>query len=207
MHTHLLYRSLVAPRVLGFLFAVLALLTSLSAHAQGGYVRGTVVDVLTGQGVDAASVELLRPDSSVVDRAEAFSRGSVLTYQDHQPARFTLSVPQPGAYLLRVSMTGYTTLWKRIEVSFRGRNRYFEAGELALKRGKVLAKGFEGRRGLLELRGGVSHCDLCRGNKKRAGPRHKKGGEPRADDPVPKTHQKTSSQSLTTILGCDCWLS
>ena len=134
MHTHLLYRSLVAPRVLGFLFAVLALLTSLSAHAQGGYVRGTVVDVLTGQGVDAASVELLRPDSSVVDRAEAFSRGSVLTYQDHQPARFTLSVPQPGAYLLRVSMTGYTTLWKRIEVSFRGRNRYFEAGELALKR-------------------------------------------------------------------------
>ena len=134
MHTHLLYRSLVAPRVLGFLLAVLALLTSLSAHAQGGYVRGTVVDVLTGQGVDAASVELLRPDSSVVDRAEAFSRGSVLTYQDHQPARFTLSVPQPGAYLLRVSMTGYTTLWKRIEVSFRGRNRYFEAGELALKR-------------------------------------------------------------------------
>ena len=134
MHTHLLYRSLVAPRVLGFLLVVLALLTSLPAHAQGGYVRGTVVDVLTGQGVDAASVELLRPDSSVVDRAEAFSRGSLLTYQDHQPARFTLSVPQPGAYLLRVSMTGYTTLWKRIEVSFRGRNRYFEAGELALKR-------------------------------------------------------------------------
>ena len=134
MHTHLLYRSLVAPCVLGFLFAVLALLTSLSAHAQGGYVRGTVVDVLTGQGVDAASAELLRPDSSVVDRAEAFSRGSLLTYQDHRPARFTLSVPQPGAYLLRVSMTGYTTLWKRIEVSFRGRNRYFEAGELALKR-------------------------------------------------------------------------
>lgn len=134
MHTHLLYRSLVAPRVLGFLLAVLALLTSLSAHAQGGYVRGTVVDVLTGQGVDAASVELLRPDSSVVDRAEASSRGSVLTYQDHQPARFTLLVPQPGAYLLRVSMTGYTTLWKRIEVSFRGRNRYFEVGELALKR-------------------------------------------------------------------------
>lgn len=134
MHTNLLYRSLVAPRVLGFLLAVLALLTSLSAHAQGGYVRGTVVDALTGDGVHAASVELLRPDSSAVDRTEATSRGSVLTYQDHQPASFELSVPQPGMYLLRVSMTGYMTLWKRIEVSFRGRNRYFEAGELALKR-------------------------------------------------------------------------
>ena len=113
------------------LLALAGLLFTLSARAQGGYVRGHVVDAFTGDGVVDARVAVVRTDGSAV--ADTFSHAMMKPGTDFfYPARFTLAVPVAGTYVLRIMKAGYEPYERRVEVQFSRRNRYVDLGYIAL---------------------------------------------------------------------------
>lgn len=118
-------------RLFPILLALSGLLFTLSARAQGGYVRGHVIDAFTGDGVVDARVAVVRTDGSAV--ADTFSRAMTKPGTDFfYPARFTLAVPAAGTYVLRIKKAGYEPFERRVEARFSRRNRYVDLGHLAL---------------------------------------------------------------------------
>ena len=108
---------------------VLMFACSVEAHAQR-VVRGTVVDSLSSSGLPAANAVLLNKDSSFVNGLPTDSAG-----------HFKLSLPGRGAYILRITMTGYKT--KYIDIAKGQRKQTLELGTISLPLSYVLLKGAE----------------------------------------------------------------
>lgn len=116
---------------------VLMFACSIEAHAQR-VVRGTVVDSLSSSGLPAANAVLLNKDSSFVNGLPTDSAG-----------HFKLSLPGRGAYILRITMTGYKT--KYIDIAKGQRKQTLELGTISLPLSYVLLKGAEVKGSLSEV--------------------------------------------------------
>lgn len=84
------------------LFAMAALMAVISMQAQRT-ISGTVVDNAQQEAVIQATVALLKTDSTLVANAATNLEG-----------KFSLTAPQDGRYLLRITYLGYKTLFKNI---------------------------------------------------------------------------------------------
>ena len=100
--------------------------------------KGTVVDSLSSSGLPAANAVLLNKDSSFVNGLPTDSAG-----------HFKLSLPGRGAYILRITMTGYKT--KYIDITKGQRKQTLELGTISLPLSYVLLKGAEVKGSLSEV--------------------------------------------------------
>jgi len=93
-----------------------ALLTALSTKATGRLaqsgneaqrtVSGTVIDGEEGEAVIGATVALLKADSSLVANAKTNYDGL-----------FTMTAPQDGQFIVRITYIGYKTLYRNVSIS------------------------------------------------------------------------------------------
>lgn len=95
-------------------------------------VKGTAVDSLTMRGLAAANVVLLDNDSAFAGGLPTDTAG-----------RFSLPLPRKGRYILRISMTGYKTLYFNIESGRRGKTS--DLGIIRMPLSYVSLKGAEVR--------------------------------------------------------------
>lgn len=109
-----------------FLLSMAVLLfAALSVQAQRT-ISGTIVDKNNNEPAVQASVSLLKSDSTVVVSTASNSRGV-----------FSLTAPQDGSFLLRVTYVGYKTLFRNVTVS----GRPVQLGTLSIEEDAVMLKG------------------------------------------------------------------
>ena len=85
---------------------LLLTLLAITVQAQTHLITGAVTDKNSKEGVEQATVQLLRTDSSYVCGTLSDEKGV-----------FSLNAPEDGKYLLRITSVGYKTAVKRIEMS------------------------------------------------------------------------------------------
>ena len=110
------------------LMAVMLTTAALSVQAQTRTVSGSVVDNEQREAVVQATVALLRRDSSLVANAKTNLEG-----------RFTMTAPDNGQYLVRITYVGYKPLFKTVTMSGSPVN----LGTLTLEVDAVMLKGTE----------------------------------------------------------------
>ncbi len=88
------------------LFMLLLLLSVLTANAQSRLITGAVVDKDAKEPVEQATVQLLRTDSTYVT--------GTLT---NESGLFSLTAPDDGKYLLKITNVGYKPTVKRIQMA------------------------------------------------------------------------------------------
>src|ERR1700677_4337246 len=101
------------PKIL--LFGPL-LVMALAANGQRLFLKGKVVDSMSGKGLASATISLVRATDS-----------ALLTFGIADPAgEFRLPLKGSGPYLLSVSYTGYQPVWRALKNGDR------ELGEIVL---------------------------------------------------------------------------
>lgn len=84
---------------------VIVLISTTYVLAQQRKITGKIIDSDTKEAIMQTTVQLLKNDSSYVG-------GGVTT----EEGVFSVSAPQNGKYLLKISNVGYPTLYKRLSV-------------------------------------------------------------------------------------------
>jgi len=97
------------------LFCLLCTVQTLGAQEKKK-VTGTVVNLLTGESIAAAKVELLNSDSILVDSTTT----SLQSIKGKYYSRFAFSVSKDGKYIIRCSHKDYGTACNRINLKFHG---------------------------------------------------------------------------------------
>ncbi|MBQ9357805.1 MAG: TonB-dependent receptor [Prevotella sp.] len=103
------------------------LTAALSASAQRT-ISGTVVDKADNEPIIQATVALLKTDSTLVANAVTNAQGN-----------FSVTAPQDGNFLLRVTYVGYRTLFRNITMS----NRPQQMGTLQIEVDAIMLQGTE----------------------------------------------------------------
>ena len=85
---------------------ILFLTVSVFSFAQSRRISGTLIDKDTKEGVMQATVQLLKNDSSFVNGAISDEQG-----------KFSVTAPQNGKYLLKVTSIGYKTLVRDVSIT------------------------------------------------------------------------------------------
>lgn len=118
-------------KLLLLLFCLLPL--ALWGQRKGG-ITSSVGDYVTHGILRNSLIELLTTDSVVIDSARAggmMQQGEKITYF----ANFSITIPKPGNYLLRVSYKGYETLYQPLSITkFYSREFYRKIPPIYLKR-------------------------------------------------------------------------
>ena len=97
---------------------------ALSIEAQRT-ITGTIVDKVSNEPAMQASVQLLKADSTRVASTASSTSG-----------KFTLTAPQDGKYLVKVTYVGYKTLFKDVTMS----GQPVQLGTLSLEEDATLLK-------------------------------------------------------------------
>ncbi|MFA6873788.1 MAG: TonB-dependent receptor, partial [Bacteroidaceae bacterium] len=97
------------------LFCLLCIIQTAGAQEKKK-VTGTVVNLLTGEPIAAAKVELLNSDSILVDSTTT----SLQSIKGKSYARFVFPVSKDGKYIIRCSHKDYETGCNRISLKFHG---------------------------------------------------------------------------------------
>lgn len=103
------------------LITLLLIAILLPAHAQKVLVAGNVLDKRTNEGLELATVQLLKMDSTFVTGASTDTTGL-----------FKVIAPVPGDYIIKASYTGFTTEARKFTVN---------AGHESTYAGKFLLEG------------------------------------------------------------------
>ena len=85
---------------------ILFLTVSVFSFAQSRRISGTLIDKDTKEGVMQATVQLLKSDSTFVNGAISDDQG-----------KFSVTAPQNGRYLLKITSIGYKTLVRDISIT------------------------------------------------------------------------------------------
>ena len=85
---------------------ILFLTVSVFSFAQSRRISGTLIDKDTKEGVMQATVQLLKSDSTFVNGAISDDQG-----------KFSVTAPQNGKYLLKITSIGYKTLVRDISIT------------------------------------------------------------------------------------------
>ena len=85
---------------------ILFLTVSVFSFAQNRRISGTLIDKDTKEGVMQATVQLLKSDSTFVNGAISDEQG-----------KFSVTAPQNGKYLLKITSIGYKTLVRDISIT------------------------------------------------------------------------------------------
>ena len=112
----------------GLLFFVAFFVSVLSLHAQRT-ISGQVIDKDEQEAVIQATVALLKGDSTtIVSNAVTNANG-----------QFTMTAPQDGSFLLRITYVGYKPLWRNITVN----GKPVQLGTLTIETDAIMLKGTE----------------------------------------------------------------
>ena len=114
--------------VRGLLFFVAFFVSALSVHAQRT-ISGQVIDKDEQEAVIQATVALLKTDSTTI-AANAVTNAS---------GQFTMTAPQDGRFLLRITYVGYKPLWRSVAVS----GKPVQLGTLTIETDAIMLKGTE----------------------------------------------------------------
>lgn len=98
--------------------SLLLLLLGLWLPAQGRHLTGRVVDDRSGEELPGVTVELLRLADSTLVRSAVTSERTVFGWKT---VGYDIDVDNNTAYLLRFSMVGYRTLYRRVDVKMAER--------------------------------------------------------------------------------------
>ncbi len=129
------------PSFLRVIIVLVLLISSSFAQSREIVVRGVVRDIITGQGVDGASVMIMDKDSAVVAQATAKipftyvdnEDGSRIGYKDkNSGAAFELAVAANGPYTIYVSMQGYEHEAADVEIAPKNRNKPIKIEDILL---------------------------------------------------------------------------
>ena len=100
------------------LCSLLLLLLGLWLPAQGRHLTGRVVDDRSGEELPGVTVELLRLADSTLVRSAVTGERTVFGWKT---VGYDIDVDNNTAYLLRFSMVGYRTLYRRVDVKMAER--------------------------------------------------------------------------------------
>lgn len=118
------------------LLSLLILLPGLS-YAQGGYVCGEVSEAYLQEALPEVEAALLRADSTVISTSVSkYQRvtttdvhgNTSVTVDRYAGAKFRVSVPGDGKYILRLSLKGYETKYADLTVKLNHRTQEYDAG-------------------------------------------------------------------------------
>ncbi len=114
-----------------FLLLHLLLISGLSASAQK-FLTGRIADFITNTSLtdSITSIELLRPDSTVVTGGSVFAQSN----KGKQATLFYVKADKEGDYLLRVKNPDYHTLYHPVHVRFYRRENSINIGRLQMRR-------------------------------------------------------------------------
>ena len=121
-------RATYGNTVRGLLFFVAFFVSAVSVQAQRT-ISGQVIDKDENEAVIQATIALMKPDStSLMANAVTNANG-----------QFTMTAPQDGNFLVRVTYVGYKTLYKSVTVS----GKPIQLGTLTIETDAIMLKGTE----------------------------------------------------------------
>jgi len=127
--------------LVGFLLSLTLPFISLSAFSQHTAIKGRVTDSTNVVGLPYSTVSLVNAsDSALVTYTMADSTGD-----------FKLDKVSKGNYLLSVSHTGYTAIWRSLSIP--GTEKIYDAGTVALNISQLQEVNVVARRPPVEFRG------------------------------------------------------
>lgn len=109
-----------------FFAIMLVTVCALTAMAQNRTLRGTIIDKETKEPVMQTTVQLLKSDSTFVAGAASDEDG-----------KFSVSAPQNGKYILKISNIGYTTKYQNLTVE---NDKDYDFGTVSLATDAVMLK-------------------------------------------------------------------
>ena len=109
------------------LLILMLTLMSLVAGAQESVVSGLLYDRDTKEGIIQATVQLLKMDSTYVAGAVSDIDG-----------KFSVSLAEPGKYIVKITSVGYQPLTKNVTVSA---DKELALGNLQMKADAIMLKG------------------------------------------------------------------
>lgn len=106
----------------------LLLLSCVRLQAQNYFIGGSVIDQITQKAMEAATVQLLKMDSTLVSTTITGKNG-----------KFNIQTKQAGNYLIKVSFIGYKANIRKTGVT--PRNPKIEIGTIIMEENDILLKG------------------------------------------------------------------
>lgn len=106
----------------------LLLLSCVRLQAQNYFIGGSVIDQITQKAMEAATVQLLKTDSTLVSTTITGKNG-----------KFNIQTKQAGNYLIKVSFIGYKANIRKTGVT--PRNPKIEIGTIIMEENDILLKG------------------------------------------------------------------
>jgi hypothetical protein len=110
-----------------FLLLTLLMLISVASFAQNRKITGQLMDRDTKEALGQTTVQLLKADST-------FVTGTI----SNENGLFSITAPSNGRYLLKISIVGYSTTMKRIEIV---QDKDLAMGRIVMGADAVMLKG------------------------------------------------------------------
>ena len=111
------------------LLSLLLMMMAVTSLAQNRRITGVISDRDTKESVMQVTVQLLKTDSTFVN-------GTI----SNEEGRFSLTAPQNGNYLLKLTSVGYKTQVKQVNIS-DGKN--VNLGTIVFEGDAIMLKGLE----------------------------------------------------------------